>query len=126
MPPASWTRRWPEAPHQTRIQDGRLQGSRPFFVVTPPYTGRDFQSLPGCFQDCHCRKASGSGFANPDPPSARKWTGTRVDLVFGANSQLRAQSEYYAQDDKAEQFVHDFIRAWDKLMVLDCFDVNWH
>ncbi len=56
----------------------------------------------------------------------RKWTGTRVDLVFGANSQLRAQSEYYAQDEKAEQFVQDFIRAWDKLMMLDRFDVNWH
>ncbi len=55
----------------------------------------------------------------------RKWTGTRVDLVFGANSQLRAQSEYYAQDDKTEQFVADFIRAWDKLMMLDRFDVNW-
>ncbi len=55
----------------------------------------------------------------------RKWTGSRVDLVFGANSQLRAQSEFYAQDDKAEQFVADFIRAWDKLMMLDRFDVIW-
>ncbi len=54
-----------------------------------------------------------------------KWTATRVDLVFGANSQLRAQSEYYAQADKAEQFVADFIRAWHKLMMLDRFDVQW-
>ncbi len=54
-----------------------------------------------------------------------KWTATRVDLVFGANSQLRAQSEYYAQADKAEQFVADFIRAWHKLMMLDRFDMKW-
>ena len=56
---------------------------------------------------------------------AVKWTGTRVDLVFGANSQLRAQSEYYAQDDKRERFVRDFIRAWTKVMELDRFDVHW-
>ncbi len=54
-----------------------------------------------------------------------KWTATRMDLVFGANSQLRAQCEYYAQDDKAEQFVTDFIKAWNKLMMLDRFDVAW-
>ncbi|WP_038035623.1 catalase/peroxidase HPI [Thermopetrobacter sp. TC1] len=54
-----------------------------------------------------------------------RWTGTRVDLVFGANSQLRAQSEFYAQDDNAEKFVRDFIAAWTKVMNLDRFDVTW-
>ncbi|GHB43832.1 catalase/peroxidase HPI [Mongoliitalea lutea] len=53
-----------------------------------------------------------------------KWTGTRVDLVFGSNSQLRAIAEVYAQDDSKEKFVKDFIKAWDKVMNLDRFDVK--
>jgi catalase-peroxidase len=52
-----------------------------------------------------------------------KWTGTRVDLVFGANSQLRALAEVYACADSAEKFVHDFIAAWVKIMNLDRFDL---
>ena len=52
----------------------------------------------------------------------RKWTATRVDLVFGANAQLRAQAEFYAQDDNREQFVRDFAAAWNKVMNLDRFD----
>jgi len=52
-----------------------------------------------------------------------KWTGTRVDLVFGSNSQLRALSEVYACDDAKEKFVADFVAAWDKVMNLDRFDV---
>jgi len=52
-----------------------------------------------------------------------KWTATRVDLVFGANSQLRAQAEFYAQDDNKEKFVHDFTAAWNKVMNLDRFDL---
>jgi len=51
-----------------------------------------------------------------------KWTATRVDLVFGSNSQLRALSEAYAQDDAEEKFVRDFVAAWDKVMNLDRFD----
>jgi catalase-peroxidase len=52
-----------------------------------------------------------------------KWTGTRVDLVFGSNSQLRAISELYAQDDNAEKFVADFVAAWTKVMNADRFDL---
>jgi len=52
-----------------------------------------------------------------------KWTGTRVDLVFGSNSRLRALSEVYAAADAKEKFVHDFVNAWDKVMNLDRFDV---
>ncbi len=52
-----------------------------------------------------------------------KWTGTRVDLVFGSNSQLRALAEVYAQDDNKEKFVRDFVAAWDKVMNLDRFDL---
>ena len=52
-----------------------------------------------------------------------KWTGTRVDLVFGSNSQLRALAEVYAQDDNKEKFVRDFVAAWNKVMNLDRFDI---
>ncbi len=53
-----------------------------------------------------------------------KWTGTRVDLVFGSNSQLRALSEVYAQDDASAKFAKDFVAAWAKVMDLDRFDVK--
>lgn len=52
-----------------------------------------------------------------------KWTATRVDLVFGSNSILRAYAELYAQDDSKEKFVHDFVRAWAKVMNADRFDI---
>ena len=52
-----------------------------------------------------------------------KWTGTRVDLVFGSNSQLRAIAEVYACDDAQEAFVNDFVAAWNKVMNLDRFDL---
>jgi catalase-peroxidase len=54
---------------------------------------------------------------------AKKWTGTRVDLVFGSNSQLRAVAEAYACSDAQKQFVHDFVAAWNKVMNLDRFDL---
>lgn len=54
---------------------------------------------------------------------AKKWTGTRVDLVFGSNSQLRALAEAYACSDAEEKFVHDFVAAWNKVMNLDRFDL---
>ncbi len=52
-----------------------------------------------------------------------KWTGTRVDLVFGSNSQLRAIAEFYACDDSKETFVKDFVAAWNKVMNLDRYDL---
>jgi catalase-peroxidase len=54
-----------------------------------------------------------------------KWTGTRVDLIFGSNSQLRALAEVYASDDSQEKFMHDFVAAWNKVMNLDRFDLAW-
>jgi catalase-peroxidase len=54
---------------------------------------------------------------------ALKWTGTRVDLVFGSNSQLRAVAEVYACDDAQKKFVRDFVAAWNKVMNADRFDV---
>ena len=55
---------------------------------------------------------------------AVKWTGTRVDLVFGSNSQLRALAEVYASGDAQAKFVGDFVAAWDKVMNLDRFDLS--
>ncbi|MEJ2520252.1 MAG: catalase-peroxidase, partial [Desulfuromonadales bacterium] len=52
-----------------------------------------------------------------------KWTGTRVDLIFGSNSQLRAVAEVYGSEDAQEKFLHDFIAAWNKVMNLDRFDL---
>jgi catalase-peroxidase len=53
-----------------------------------------------------------------------KWTATRVDLVFGSNSVLRAYAEVYAQDDNKEKFVKDFVKAWVKVMNADRFDIK--
>jgi catalase-peroxidase len=54
-----------------------------------------------------------------------KWTGTRVDLIFGSNSQLRALAEVYACNDSQEKFLQDFVAAWNKIMNLDRFDLAW-
>ena len=55
---------------------------------------------------------------------ALKWTGTRVDLVFGSNAILRALAEVYASTDATEKFVNDFVNAWTKLTNLDRFDLH--
>ena len=63
-------------------------------------------------------------FTGKDPASGKeKWSGTRVDLVFGSNSQLRALAEVYGCDDARQAFVGDFVAAWDKVMNLDRFDL---
>jgi catalase-peroxidase len=67
---------------------------------------------------------AGDVFEGRDRASgAVKWTGTRVDLVFGSNSQLRAIAEVYAQSDSKAAFVHDFAAAWNKIMNADRFDL---
>jgi len=53
-----------------------------------------------------------------------KWTASRMDLVFGSNSQLRSIAEVYGASDAQEKFVKDFVTAWDKVMMLDRFDVK--
>ncbi len=58
---------------------------------------------------------------NGTGPSGQRWTGSRADLVFGSNAELRAVAEVYASDDAGEKFVHDFVAAWDKVMNLDRF-----
>jgi catalase-peroxidase len=54
----------------------------------------------------------------------RKWTGSRVDLIFGSHSVLRALAEVYASSDAQEKFVNDFVAAWTKVMNLDRFDLK--
>ncbi len=63
-------------------------------------------------------------FVGTDASGAARWTASRVDLVFGSHSVLRALAEVYASDDAAEKFVHDFVSAWDKVMLLDRFDLT--
>ncbi|EJZ05710.1 hypothetical protein, partial [Mycolicibacterium vaccae] len=55
---------------------------------------------------------------------SQKWTGTRVDLLFGSNSQLRAVAEVYAESDAKEKFVKDFVAAWTKVMDADRYDIG--
>ncbi len=72
------------------------------------------------------KPTSGSGdvFEGRDRKTGEpKWTGTRVDLIFGANSELRALAEVYGSMDSEQKFVHDFVAAWNKVMNLDRFDL---
>ncbi|CAJ1788078.1 catalase/peroxidase HPI [Aeromonas veronii] len=85
--------------------------SNDFFVNL---TNMDYQWLP---------KASNLYEIRDRRSGALKWTATRVDLVFGSNSVLRAYAEVYAQDDNKEKFVCDFITAWNKVMNADRFDL---
>ncbi|MGH8766443.1 MAG: catalase/peroxidase HPI, partial [Burkholderiales bacterium] len=69
-------------------------------------------------------QAAGDAFEGRDRKTgALKWTGTRVDLVFGSNSVLRALTEVYASSDGQKKFVTDFVAAWNKVMNLDRFDL---
>ena len=63
-------------------------------------------------------------FEGRDSTGAVRWTGSRVDLVFGSNSELRALAEVYASDDAQAKFVEDFVAAWDKAMNLDRYDLS--
>jgi catalase-peroxidase len=68
--------------------------------------------------------ASDDAFVGTDRATGSiKWIGTRVDLIFGSNSELRALAEVYACADAQEKFVHDFVAAWVKVMNLDRFDL---
>jgi catalase-peroxidase len=68
--------------------------------------------------------ASGDEFESRDASGNLRWTGTRADLVFGSNSELRALAEVYASDDAHESFVHAFVAAWVKVMNLDRYDLK--
>jgi len=82
-----------------------------------------FTNLLG--MDVQWRSVAGDddSFEAVDASGNVKWTGTRADLVFGSNSELRAVAEVYASDDAKEKFVRDFVAAWDKVMMADRYDV---
>jgi len=68
--------------------------------------------------------SAGAAFQGRDRKTGElKWTGSRVDLVFGSNAQLRALAEIYASSDAKKKFVDDFVAAWTKVMNLDRFDI---
>jgi catalase-peroxidase len=74
--------------------------------------------------DTEWKPAGKDAFEGRDRASGKvKWTGTRADLVFGSNSQLRAIAEVYASDDAQKKFARDFVAAWNKVMNLDRFDL---
>ncbi|MBW6472785.1 MAG: catalase/peroxidase HPI [Anaerolineaceae bacterium] len=84
-----------------------------------------FVNLLDMSTDWKATSEAGDTFEGRDRKSGElKWTGTRVDLVFGSNSQLRALAEVYAQNDAKEKFVRDFVAAWNKVMELDRFEIK--
>ena len=110
-----------------RVLGANHGGSRDGVFTDRPgqLTNDFFVNLLG--MDTEWKPVSGStnAFEGRDRVSGEvKWTATRVDLVFGSNSQLRALSEVYGQSDAGEKFVNDFVAAWDKVMTSDRFDLH--
>jgi catalase-peroxidase len=113
-----------------------MGGLRTLGVTAPSSDAGVFTTRPGTLtndffvnlldMDTEWRPTSGSAEAfevRSRGTGAHKWNASRVDLIFGSNSELRALAEAYACDDSKEKFVHDFVAAWDKVMNLDRFDV---
>ncbi len=96
------------------------------FTSSPETLSNDFfVSLLDFGTTWKAASESGQVFEGRDRATGNlKWTGTRVDLIFGSNSELRAIAEVYASDDAKEKFVHDFVAAWYKVMNLDRFDLS--
>lgn len=101
------------------------ESSHGVFTKTPGVLTNDyFTNLMDIRTTWKASDASQNAFEGSDRTTgALKWTGTRVDLIFGSNSELRALLEVYASDDAKEKFVHDFVAAWNKVMNLDRFDL---
>jgi catalase-peroxidase len=95
------------------------------FTSTPGSLTNDFfVNLLDMGTTWQATSGDGNTFEGRDAVTGQvKWTGSRVDLVFGSNSELRALAEVYASDDAKEKFVNDFVAAWDKVMNLDRFDL---
>ncbi|MFG2630880.1 catalase/peroxidase HPI [Streptomyces sp. NPDC048473] len=95
------------------------------FTTTPGSLTNDFfVNLLDLGTTWKARSEDANTFEGRDAATGEvKWTGSRADLVFGSNSELRALAEVYASDDAKEKFVKDFVAAWDKVMNLDRFDL---
>ncbi|TDB80975.1 catalase/peroxidase HPI [Actinomadura sp. KC216] len=95
------------------------------FTTSPGTLSNDFfVNLLDLDTTWHPTSEDAETFEGRDASGAVKWTGSRVDLVFGSHSELRALAEVYASDDAAEKFVKDFVAAWDKVMNLDRFELR--
>jgi catalase-peroxidase len=107
-----------------RVLDTNYDGSKlGVFTDTPGTLTNDFfVNLLDYGTSWTPASEDGSTFEGRTADGAVKWTGSRVDLVFGSNSELRAIAEVYASDDANEKFVKDFVAAWDKVMNLDRFE----
>ena len=108
-----------------RVLNANFEGSQHGVFTTQPgaLTNDFFVNLLDMRTTWKATSQDADIFEGRDRASGEvKWTGTRADLVFGSNSQLRALAEVYAQDDAGEKFVHDFVAAWNKVMNADRFD----
>ncbi|RPE66694.1 catalase-peroxidase [Tibeticola sediminis] len=119
------------APEMTVLVGGlRVLGANHANAPAGVFTERPGQLTPDFFTNLldmgtAWRPSGDNAYEGRDRRSgALKWTATRVDLVFGSNSQLRAIAEVYAQDDNRGKFVRDFAAAWTKVMELDRFDLH--
>ncbi|SDK75198.1 catalase/peroxidase HPI [Nonomuraea jiangxiensis] len=100
------------------------QSSLGVFTETPGVLTNDFfVNLLDMGTTWTATSEDATTFEGRDATGAVKWTGTRADLVFGSNSELRALAEVYASDDAKEKFAKDFVAAWAKVMELDRFDL---
>ncbi len=109
-----------------RVLDANYKGSKHgVFTKTPGQLTNDFfLNVTDMSTEWAPKAGEDDVFEGKDRKTgAVKWTGTRVDLIFGSNSQLRAVSEVYAQSDSKFRFVKDFVAAWNKVMNADRFDV---
>lgn len=110
-----------------RVLDTNWDGSKHGVLTERPgvLTNDFFVNLLDLNLNWRALDSQSRGFEAVDERTGeRKFTGTRADLVFGSNSELRALAEVYASDDSAEKFVHDFVQAWVKVANLDRFDLN--
>ncbi|WP_409235377.1 catalase/peroxidase HPI [Streptomyces sp. PA5.6] len=108
-----------------RVLGANHRGSKHGVLTTSPgtLTNDFFVNLLDLGTEWKSTSEAQDTFEGRDASGAVKWTGTRADLVFGSNSELRALAEVYASDDAKEKFVRDFVAAWVKVMNLDRFDV---
>ena len=109
-----------------RALGANYDGSKLGVLTTTPgsLTNDFFVNLLDLGTTWHATSQDANAFEGRDAATGEvKWTGSRADLVFGSNSELRALAEVYASDDAKEKFVTDFVAAWDKVMNLDRFDL---
>ena len=108
-----------------RVLGANYDGSKlGVFTATPGSLTNDFfANLLDMGTTWQPASEDASTFEGRDAAGQVRWTGTRVDLIFGSNSELRALAEVYASDDAKAKFVRDFVAAWDKVMNLDRFDL---